>query len=194
MRFMKVDAHGWCAYRKAWQKSHVCRSVFGFKGQIYKTHHHTSTMESPRSNKLSWLPGEGGSWGESQEKNRRSGGHQHLGLWKILWHPWKKWSGCSAVWKRKIMYQTLSKTSSLMLFCSNKTNCVGMPIKTSAGISARAPRVVTPVLGAPLTAPSTPTAVDRYPTEVLKAWRRHWVLAGLAGLPLCHFGSPQIQP
>ena len=41
------------------------------------------------------------------------------------------------------------------------------------GISARAPREVTPVLGAPLTATSTPTAVDRYPTEVLKAWRRH---------------------
>lgn len=182
MRFMKVDAHGWCAYRKAWQKSHVCRSVFGFKGQIYKTHHHTSTMESPRSNKLSRLPGEGGSWGESQEKNRRSRGHQPLGFWKILWHPWKKSSGCSAVWKRKMMYQTLS----------NKNFILDAPNSLQAGISARAPREVTPVLGAPLTTPSTPTAVDRYPTEVLKAWRRHWVLAGLAG---CHFGStPQIQP
>mmetsp|Transcript_124325 Transcript_124325/g.175376 ORF Transcript_124325/g.175376 Transcript_124325/m.175376 type:complete len:129 (+) Transcript_124325:191-577(+) len=38
--------------------------------------------------------------------------------------------------------------------------CVFFPFLTN-------PREVTPVLGAPLTAPSTPTAVDWYPTEVL---------------------------
>ena len=188
MRFMKVDAHGWCAYRKAWQKSHVCRSVFGFKGQIYKTHHHTSTMESPRSNKLSWLPGEGGSWGESQEKNRRSGGHQPRKVSERFFGIHGKSQVVAVLYGKGKWcikhYQT--KTSSL-----TKSFILDAPNSLQAGISARAPREVTPVLGAPLTTPSTPTAVDRYPTEVLKAWRRHWVLAGLA---LCHFESQQIQP
>lgn len=89
--------------------------------------------------------------------------------------------------------KSCTKPSSLMLFVLTKS-CVGYPKfteKTSV-ISARVPRVVASVLGAPLTAPSTPTAVDGYPTEILKAWRRRWIFAGFAGLPLV--GSPQIQP
>lgn len=191
MRFMKVDAHGWCAYRKAWQKSHVCRSVFGFKGQIYKTHHHTSTMESPRSNKLSRLPGEGGSWGESQEKKTEEWRSSTFGFMKDSLASMEKVKWLQCRMEKENYVSNIFKSFIFECYFVLTKSFSWMPLKTSAGISARAPREVTPVLGAPLTAPSTPTAVDRYPTEVLKAWRRHSVLTGL---PLCHFGSPQIQP
>ena len=114
-----------------------------------------------------------------RKKNRRSGGHQPLGLWKILWHPWKKSSGCSAVWKRKIMYQTLSnsKPSSLMLLDAHKNICRHFSQGTQGGNPCSWSTSYSPV----------DTNCSWLVPDGSSFYRLAETWGVLAGLPLCHF-------